>query len=266
MIDLRCHLFDESDGFSPHSIETVELCRQAFEDGVHTSVVTLRWSAAAADPPLSFVEYEQRLARLQSEVGPSHQLKLGFLFRFREDLAELVERHGESVTLGGGRSVLVALPAMEIPRGVEETWANLTRLGFSAIVAGPECSPQLRRHQDRIEKWIDNGVRLQLNAASITGAHGREAQRFAAHCIREFPNRVVVASNTRVGDARRPSLAFARNIVTRQFGRACARSLFEVTPADILKNSSAALCAEPRGRSRLLSQILKLKKAVTDTA
>ncbi len=272
MIDLRCHLFEDSDGVPGHSVETAELCREAANDGVHTSVVTVRWNAGDAEPPLSFVECERRLARLQAEIGPAHQLKLGFLFRFREDLAEIAEHYGESVTLGGGRSLLVVLPAMGIPNGVDETWARLERAGFSVIVAGPECSPLLRRHQYRIQKWIDDGVRLQLNAGSITGAHGREAQRFAAFCIRRYADRVVVASNTRLTNARRPSLALARNVVTRHFGSARAQSLFEDTPADILKNSSASLSAEPRhrrqprGRSRLLSQILKLKKAASDTA
>ncbi len=268
MIDLRCHLLDGSACGPEDFAEASEICRQSVLEGVHTVVVAQRWDVDHDEPPQSFDVCEQKLARLHSEMKGALTLKQGFVLRYRPRLSALVERHGSSITLGGGRFVLVALPALRAPVETEEVWEQLSRQGFSAVVAGPECSPYLRRNPGRVENWLDTGIRLQLNAASITGAHGREAQRFAMHCVKEYPSHVVVASNARDGSPHRSSLALARETISRQFGKRHAHSLLHDNPAGILETSIASAATagrrKPRGPSSLLQQLFKFKKAATD--
>jgi Capsular polysaccharide biosynthesis protein len=247
------------------------MCRQAVNEGVHTIVSAQLWDINTDELPPDFDEHERRLLRLQSEMSGSNTLALkqGFVLRFGPKLPALIETYGASITLGGGRFVLVALPALRVPVETEEIWARLAQQGFTAIVAGPECSPALRRDEERLEKWLALGVRLQLNAASITGAHGRDARRFAFHYIKKYPSQLVVASNAREAGARTPSLSSARAAVLSRFGKSLAHALFEANPAAILKTSPASAAAEetrtPRGPSSLLQQLFKLKKAATDT-
>ncbi len=267
MIDLRSHLLEGSAGGPEDFAEAVEICRQSVIDGVRTLVVVERWAAERDEPPQAFDESARKLARLQSEMGGALKLKHGFVLRYRPRLSALVERYGASISLGGGRFVLVALPALRVPDETEDVWAQLAGQGFSPIVAGPECSPYLRRNPERIESWLDIGVRLQLNAASITGAHGREAQRFAMHCVKEYPGHAVIASNAPGVGARRPSLRGAREIVARQFGKGRAHALLHENPSEILKDSVARVVAErrkPRGPSTLLQQLFRYRKAATD--
>jgi tyrosine-protein phosphatase YwqE len=162
---------------------------------------------------------------------------------------------------------LVSLPALCTPVETEEVRQQLDERGFSLIVAAPEGSPALRRNPQRLEKWLDGGAQLQLNAASITGAHGREAQRFALHCVKEYPNRVVIASKMSAGVARHTSLAQAREILARHFGKRRVQALFHETPAAILETAhekdAAGMELDGRDRSGLLSQLFKLGKAAT---
>lgn len=245
------------------------MCRQAVGEGVHTLVAAHRWEAESEEPPSGFDERENRLVRLQQEMASALTLKQGCVLRFDAGLPALAERYGSSITLGGGRFVLVALPALKIPVEAEEVWGQLALQGLAPMLAGPEGSPALRRDAERLERWLDKGMCLQLNAASITGAHGREARRFALHCARKYPAHVVVASNAREAGGRRPSLGRAREIVAARCGKARAQALFCDNPAEILKSAptDAAAAAEtrkPRGPSSLLQQLFKLKKAVTD--
>jgi protein-tyrosine phosphatase len=242
------------------------MCRQAAREGVQTIVAVERWEAGQNEPPLPFDAYGQRLERLQSWLGDSLKVKPGFVFRFHTELDSLIERYGTSVTLGGGRHVLIALPATRTPEGAEELWERLKQRGFSVVVAGPECSHDLRRNRVRLEGWLAGGVKLQLNAASINGAHGREAQRFALRCAKEYRGQVIVASNAREVGARAPSLASAREALRRQLGRKAVEALFQETPAAILEPARDEERAERRtsGASRLLQQIFKLRKAATD--
>jgi protein-tyrosine phosphatase len=266
MIDLRCHLFDGTACGTEDFRESLELCRQAAQEGVRTIVAVQRWDAGQDEPQLSFNACQRKLERLQSETGAALTLKAGFVFRFHPALDKLIKRYGSSVTLGGGRHVLVALPSVSTPTETEEVWEKLAKLGFSVLVAAPECSHDLRRDRVRLENWLGTGVKLQLCAASITGAHGREAQRFALHCAKEYRGHTIVASNAREAGARRPSLALARETLERHLGKGRAHALFNETPAAILESETDAL-AEVRKQNvstRLIQQILRFRKAATD--
>ncbi len=246
--------------------EPLLMCRQAAREGVHTIVAIERWEEFEAEPQLALTSSRQRLEQLQSEVGDALKLNQGFLFRFQPELDGIIERYGSSVTLGGGKHVLVSLSAVRTPAGAEEMWECLRQRGYAVVIAGPECSHDLRRHRTRLESWLAGGVKLQLNASSITGAHGREAQRFALHCAKEYSAHTLVASNAREATGRTPSLAGAREALRRQLGRRAVESLFERTPAAILLPSEEEP-AEQRsngGATRLLQQIFKLRKAATD--
>ncbi len=242
------------------------MCRESAQEGVRTIVAVQRWDAGQDEPYLSFKASQRKLERLQSETGSALKLKLGFVFRFHPALDKLIERYGASVTLGGGRHVLVALPSVSTPPETEEVWEKLAKLGFSVVVAAPECSHDLRRDRRRLESWLDTGVKLQLSAASITGAHGREAQRFALHCAKEYRGRTVVASNAREAGTRRPSLAHARETFTRQLGKRCTQCIFDETPAAILETSTAESGAGQQNlhsSSNLLQQLFRPKKIRT---
>jgi len=238
MIDLHCHLLDEP-GCGPASFaESLELCRQAAENGVRSVIATPRWNARANKPPLSFADCGEKLERLRRELQDTLPLKLGFLMQFRSDLAALLEQYGTRLTLGGGRYVLVALPSLRIPNDTEEVWDAVRQKSFAVVVARPECSPMLRRNPSRLSQWVASGIKLQLDAASITGVHGREVKSFALKCVRDYSRSVVVASNACAGRKNHSSLKQARAELIKKTGYRCAQLLFSETPAAILKTET----------------------------
>lgn len=240
------------------------MCREAVRAGVRTIVAVQSWSAGREEPALSFNACQRKLERLQAEMGDALKLKQGFVFRFHPALDETVAQYSASVTLGGGRHVLVALPAVRTPAETEEVLERLMSRGFAVVLAAPECSHDLRRNRARLEGWIERGVKLQLNASSIAGAHGREAQRFALDYAKQYRAHAVVASNARA--AHRPTLADAREIITRQLGKRVAQTLFEETPALILETPADA-CVKQQKPDRpfnLLARFFTPKKATSE--
>ena len=238
MIDLHCHVLDETECGPQSFAESVEICRQAAKDGVRTIVATPLWNKQADEPPLSFTNCQRKLDRLQHETRGALSLKLGFLMQFRVDLARLLERYGSSLTLGRGRYVLVLLPSLQTPPETEAVWRDVAQCGFSTLLARPECSPALRGNQARLQRWIDtDGVMLQIDAASITGAHGREVQRFALQCIQEYPESVIIASGVRRAGALGSSLSDAHKEITKRTGPRRASLLVSETPSMIVRNA-----------------------------
>lgn len=241
------------------------MCRQAVADGVRTIVATPRWEAQADEPPLSLADCEQKLEDLRREMQGALSLKLGFLIRFRADLDRLLKRYGVALTLGGGRYVLVSLPSLHTPEETDEVWDAVKRMGFAVIVARPECSPVLRRSSQRLGQWVEGGIKLQLDAASITGAYGREVQQFALQCVRAYQGHVVVASSARDGQTRRASLALAREALVRKFGAHCARQLLSETPEAIIRSETDLPHSGQSGlqKTRLLSRMRALRPQKT---
>ncbi|HEX7174435.1 MAG TPA: CpsB/CapC family capsule biosynthesis tyrosine phosphatase [Pyrinomonadaceae bacterium] len=241
MIDLRCHLLEEGGRAGNTAAataagpdEALRMCHLAAGEGVSAIVAPLKWPGGARRPPLDFEEYARRLDGLRRGLGDAGpRLVSGFVLELSEDLPALVEEYGTRLAIGGGHYLLVSLPALEAPPSIESVWDRLGRLGFGVVVARPECCAALRQDSARLARWAAGGVILQLDAASITGAHGREAQRFARQLVRDHGSagRIVVASNAHDTGASRPSLATAAASLRATYGRALARQLVERTPA-----------------------------------
>lgn len=236
MIDLHCHILDGTNCGPESFTESLEMCHVAFESGVRTIVATPRWEAQANEPPLLFAECRRKLDHLQHAMRGALSLKLGFMLRFSPHLPALVEQYGSKLTLGDGRYVLVCLPALSTPTETEEVWGGLADRGCSVVMARPECSHAIRHDPSRLDRWvIGNGIMLQIDAASIIGAYGRDVQRFAVLCVRKYKGRVVVASNARNASSYRRVFGGAREELVRTFGRCYAQALTSETPAKIVR-------------------------------
>ena len=236
MIDLRTHILDGTPCGPDSFAESLEMCRAAIADGVRTIVATPRWEAGSPEPPLPFEECHRKLKRLEAETRGALSFKLGFALEFSPELPVLVERHGSKLTLAGKRHLLVSLPSVEIPPEVEEVWKAVGRGGFSVILAHPECNTRLRRDSARLARWVSEGLTLQVDAASVLGAYGREVQRFALDSLGKFQGHAAVASNTRPRAGRRYSLSNAREELSDKIGARHARSFTRETPAALISD------------------------------
>jgi protein-tyrosine phosphatase len=239
MIDLRCHLLRAAGGGPESFEESLQMYRLAASEGVRAMVAAVALPPHAAEDGQTetlLEECERQLTRLKMATLGGPGLLSGFVLPFAATLPAFVERHGSRLALGGGRHLLVRLPSLDVPEEVERVWVELERLGYGVVVARPECSPVLRREHRRLVGWIERGATAQVDAASLAGAHGREAQRFAWLLVETYcaKGRVAVASNARDATPRRPSLGAAAEELARKLGRKGARLLTEEVPARVL--------------------------------
>lgn len=239
MIDLRCHILDGAPCGPDSFAESIEMCHAAIADGVRTVVVTPRWEAGSDEPPIPFDECRRKMERMEGETGGIINFRLGFALQFSPDLPRLVERYGSDLALAGKRHLLVSLPSLEIPAEVDDVWAAVRASGFSVVLAHPECNAVLRREPAQLGRWISGGMTLQVDAASVAGIHGREVQRFALECLRQYQRNAVVASNMRPGTGQKSSLANARKEVAGKMGSRQARKFIRETPAALIDDAVA---------------------------
>ncbi len=239
MIDLRSHILYGIPCGPPSFAESLEMCRAAAADGVKMIVATPRWDAGSTEPPLPFDECHRKLARLEAETRGVLSFKLGFALPFSPDIPRLVERHGSKLALAGKRHLLISLPSVEVPSEAEEVWESLGRAGFSVVLSHPECNTVLRRDAAVLARWVANGLMIQVDAASVVGAHGREVRRFALECLRQHESSAVVASNLRAGSGGKSSLGRVREELAGTVGTRTAKRFITETPALVIEGAKS---------------------------
>lgn len=239
LVDLSSHFLDGMSCGPASFAASLEMCRSAAAEGVRTIVATPRWAAGCTEPPLPLSECQRKIERLQSELGAMLSLKLGFTLQFSRELPCLFDRYGATLALGGKRHLLVSVPALHVPAEANEVWRALSDRGAYIIVAQPECSPALRKHSSLLAAWVSEGLKLQISAASVAGAYGREIRRFAMNLLRAYERNCFVATNACGHTHAQPSLRKAQQELRRALGERRASRLVRDLPAAILEDAPA---------------------------
>jgi protein-tyrosine phosphatase len=134
--------------------------------------------------------------------------------------------------LSGGHSALVEFPFMAVPPNAGRALAGLVRQGFTPVLAHPE------RYVGRVggvreaEEWRESGAVLQVNAGSLVGRYGREAQRRAWELLSAGLAAVVASDFHGRGE---PWIREAVAALADAGGEAQARLLLETNPGRILR-------------------------------
>ena len=205
--ELHFHLLPGVDDGPGDMDGALELARAAVADG--TRLVTCTPHAHTVD----FAEVPDRVHELRAalaaagiplELRPGTELSWDDVFRADDPgLASLA--HGPV----GRRWLLLEtpLPGFGDLASFEAAAEELRERGYGLLIAHPERSPAVSTTPGAIDRLIELGDRIQVNATAFTGFHG-EAARIAAHELVRSGRASVLASDAH-DLARAPSLSAA---------------------------------------------------------
>ncbi|HEX6390995.1 MAG TPA: CpsB/CapC family capsule biosynthesis tyrosine phosphatase, partial [Solirubrobacteraceae bacterium] len=186
-------------------------------------VVALNALLAAAGVPLS--------VRPGIELLPADVLRFG-----ARDLQRVAQGPP------GRRWVLLEAPLDGSDEGaVGEALAKLQSLALGVLIAHPERSPEWWADASALDRAVAAGARLQVNASSLTGFHGPDAQRRALGLARG--GRIDVLASDAHTEHRPPCLAAALAVLRRHgvFGE----PLVAARPTALLSEGLPPLRAAP---------------------
>ncbi|MDW7671403.1 MAG: CpsB/CapC family capsule biosynthesis tyrosine phosphatase, partial [Bacillota bacterium] len=101
------------------------------------------------------------------------------------------------------------------------------------IIAHPERNAQVLENPAVIDPFLQLGCLLQLNAASVTGHNGREAQDVAKDLL-TTRRAHFIASDAHSPRSRPPKLAGARRQTAQWLGETETARLFDTNPEAVL--------------------------------
>ncbi len=211
MIDMHCHILHGIDDGSGSLQESVELCRIAVANSVHTAVLTPH-----LPNPSQMEEFlrhrDKRMDELKRALDREHielELLPGAEIFVDDDVFFAPSFDG--ATLNGSRYILIeftfrGLNTMRLIKYVNEFFAR----GYVPIIAHPERYFYTQENYDTINHLADLGVLFQLNGTSLVGTNGFEAKELGfamarnglasfigsdAHSVHHRPNDLLAMLN-----------------------------------------------------------------------
>jgi protein-tyrosine phosphatase len=207
-VELHFHLLPGVDDGPPDLGTALELAREAVRDG--TRLVTCTPHAAFVD----VAEIPDRVRELRGaldEAGIELGVRVGAELAW-DDVPALAAAELETVAQGppGRRWLLLEapLPGTGALDGLLAGARELRDRGFGVLIGHPERSRALIEAPGAVERLLAAGDRLQVNASSLTGFHGRRA-RVAGLALVDAGKASVIASDAHRPFDRAPSLSAA---------------------------------------------------------
>ena len=244
MIDLHSHVLPGIDDGVRSIEESLDLLRAAHDDGIDRIAATPH---VREDYPTTPREMELRHAEvcgaareaaIPVEVLRGGELDLAFASRLEDDD---LRRFG----LGGNPSLLLLeFPYLGWPLRLPDLVFDLQLRGFRVVLAHPERNADVQLEPERLRPLVDNGVVVQLTAASLDGRLGG-APRTAARRLLDARLAHLVASDAHAPDVRSVGLSRATEAAGDE---ALARWLTEEVPEALLAGAPLPERPEPQRR------------------
>jgi protein-tyrosine phosphatase len=219
-VDCHSHVLPSGDDGAQTLAEGHELCRLAAAAGTE-----LLFATPHVWPHLTLTdEREVAIRRAFAELVDEAPLELRLGFELTP-AAPLLEEDPAHYALEGTEIVLVEIPFAGPADGFGALAEHVEASGLVPLVAHPERTEAVRERPELAHEAAARGWPLQLNATSLLGRHGPEAEEIAWRLL-EAGDAALVASDGHRRD-RPPRLDDAYERVRARIGEDAARPLFD---------------------------------------
>jgi protein-tyrosine phosphatase len=231
MIDIHSHIMPEIDDGARNLKEALEMAWIAADDGIEYMVATPHmFNGLSSNPPPS--EILNRVAALNVTVGKDLKILPGNEVHISHDI--VAQAKNNLVTKINQRNyMLVEFPQLTIPIGADQLFYKLQLEGVRPILVHPERNGHIQNHPAAIEKFVDQGVLIQVTAMSVTGEFGPAAKK-CAEILLHHKCVHFLATDCHRTTSRPPILSKGRDAAAAIIGRAAAKALVETNPRAVI--------------------------------
>lgn len=224
-VDVHSHLLPGLDDGPATLEEALALCHAMVLDGI-THAITTPHQLGRYESRNSSIEIRRATERLNQALE-EHNLPLqviaGAEVRLDERMPQMLQADEVLLLPDGGDHLLV-----ELPRGAFIDPFPLIRAlyfrGVTVILAHPERQSGMARRMDVVSRWLDEGAAIQINAGSVCGQFGHEAESTAWQWL-EAGMVALVASDAHSVERRPPCMTQALQRIEQRLGTAVAKTV-----------------------------------------
>lgn len=93
-------------------------------------------------------------------------------------------KNGNCCSLNSGKYVLIEIPRNDEILKLDEIIFELKNKGLVPIMAHPERYMVIKQNYEILDKWLDQGMILQINYESILGKYGKESEKLVKYILK----------------------------------------------------------------------------------
>ena len=174
-VDIHCHILPRVDDGAKDEQETLDMLRTAWDDGTRLMVATPHWNRERGYTKSRreiAVDYK-KAQRLAQSIHPKFRIYSGQEVAYDSSVPEAAAR-GEFLFLGNSRYLLVEFSPVDGFSRIETGLTQLRMQGIKPVLAHIERYDCFRKEPELAERIASLGVPIQINAASLSGEHGKD--------------------------------------------------------------------------------------------
>jgi protein-tyrosine phosphatase len=240
MIDIHSHILPGLDDGARSWEEALKMARLAVEDGIRIMVATPHLFPGRSndmegvnDKPAIRARIEEFKEKLSQEQIPL-EIMPGCDVHLCLRALDLLEED-RIYTINDTRSyILLELPDMSFPPGMEDICFRLQSKGITPVITHPERHFLILEMPDKLKRLLDLGCLAQITASSILGRFGRRIARFTRDLLKKGYVHVV-ASDAHDTRKRPPVMRRAVEEAARIVGKDRAWDMVTTIPDRIIK-------------------------------
>ena len=234
--DMHCHLlFGVDDG--PECIEeALALLQQEYDDGVRTVYLTphYRKNMFSSSAELRQQNFELLKAHAKQRF-PGLKLRLGCEVHVHMDVVRDL-KHAACSTLGNTDFVLLEFPESAEKKYIIERCHAVMTVGYRPVIAHAERCTAIRKDLGLLQKLVNMGVYIQMNAGSIVGEEGFARKWF---CKKAMQHNLLhfVGSDAHNLTNRKPNIQKCARYLEKGMGAAYRDQIMIENPREIIEGS-----------------------------
>ncbi len=232
--DIHTHILPNVDDGSQSMEETIRILEMEYQDGVRTIYATSHYRRGMFEPPLEKVMRQYEAVKQEAlKIGKDLRILPGCEFHANMDMIEMLD-HGDRPTLGGTCCVLVEFSEAHDSQFINERCYSLLSHGYQPIVAHAERYPAIRKNMAFLERLVDMGVYIQVNAQSVLGKDGLGMKIF---CKKVMKADLVhfIGSDVHNTQRRKPLLGMCAAYIEKSMGQDYMKELLIENPKNLIE-------------------------------
>jgi protein-tyrosine phosphatase len=247
LVDIHSHFLYGLDDGAKTIEESAAMVQMAGANGTTDLVATPHASPEYQFEPALIRE---RLEEVES-IANGVRLYSGADFHLSYDNIEAAIGEPRKFTINQKRYLLVEFSDLLIFKNTTDIFARLADAGMTPIITHPERNGLLRQRLAEIERWVEEGARVQITGQSLTGLFGRRAKEFCEELL-ERGMVHFVASDAHDCEYRPPRLDGAFAWISKRYGAALAQALCVTNPKAAVEGEliEAAQQSDPGARKK----------------
>ncbi len=185
LVDIHAHLLPRADDGSDSMTTSLQLAKEAVQEGVHTIVASPnQMDGRYINDPDKVLSDVDNLNNTLKRVGIDLRILPGQEIHLSDQFLTAFDQ-GRLLTLADSKKyMLVELPNDSVPPVIHQVISKLREHKITMIVAHPERNLALLNDPKELNKLARRGVLFQVTSSSINGFFGQEVADFALEMLR----------------------------------------------------------------------------------